>query len=71
MFANKKNLFLIKIGTHYNGNWDGWYGPTGRPDGTMPPYDIDLVTSSLVATHVAQVGRPVPDYDDVSLKYVL
>nr|CAD7439586.1 unnamed protein product [Timema bartmani] len=48
---------LIK-GNTYNGNQDGWYGPTGRDP--QYEYNLTLVTSSPVSVALQDTVRPLP-----------
>ncbi|XP_075211571.1 arylsulfatase B-like [Lycorma delicatula] len=43
-------------GTNYNGQWDGWYGPSGRSD---EPYKIELVKDSFVGIVMKEIDRPL------------
>ena len=45
------------IGTTHNGDWDGWYGPSGR-DGS---YKYELVRKSVVADALREIGMPLGD----------
>ncbi|KAF6210958.1 hypothetical protein GE061_014071 [Apolygus lucorum] len=45
-------------GTTYNGEWDGWYGPSGR-DGPEK-YDVKLVQASQAAEALASIGQQLP-----------
>ncbi|XP_054266641.1 arylsulfatase J [Macrosteles quadrilineatus] len=56
----------IVKGTNYQGQWDGWYGPSGRPDNHSTPYDITAVVNSLAGRAVASVGREI--HPDKALK---
>lgn len=58
------------LGTNYQGQWDGWYGPSGRPDNETLPYDVMKVINSLAGKAAASVGRPV-NPDKVSLKRII
>uniref|UniRef100_A0A1B6DH44 Sulfatase N-terminal domain-containing protein n=1 Tax=Clastoptera arizonana TaxID=38151 RepID=A0A1B6DH44_9HEMI len=49
---------LVK-GTNYNGEWDNWYGPSGRPDGHLDPYNVNLVINSQAGRAVANAGCPI------------
>ncbi|KAJ8892605.1 hypothetical protein PR048_005186 [Dryococelus australis] len=40
-------------GSSYNGDWDGWYGPSGREEGS---YDVDKVLASPAARSLAAAG---------------
>lgn len=44
-------------GTNYGGQWDGWYGPSGRPDNETMPYDIAKVINSHAGKAASSVGH--------------
>ncbi|XP_046674315.1 arylsulfatase B-like isoform X2 [Homalodisca vitripennis] len=46
----------IVKGTNYKGQWDGWYGPSGRDD---TPYDIERVINSPAGRAAASVNHPI------------
>ena len=44
-------------GTTHNGEWDSWYGPSGREG----PYNHSLIRNSLVADSLQEIGIPLVD----------
>ncbi|XP_026738978.1 arylsulfatase I [Trichoplusia ni] len=43
----------VHKGTTYKGNWDKWYGPSGR----VGKYDIELVYNSYSGNAIRKIGR--------------
>ena len=46
---------MCVAGTTYRGNWDGWYGPSGRAEEYS--YDVYKVMSSDAGRALARLGR--------------
>ncbi|XP_041973340.1 calnexin-like [Aricia agestis] len=47
-------------GTNYNGNWDGWYGPSGREGA----YDVASLATSPAGQAITQLGL-LPDIQKI------
>ena len=51
-------IFYSKKGTTYQGQWDGWYGPSGRRGQS---YNYDLLYNSVTAKALTSVGMSLPN----------
>lgn len=49
-------------GTNYNGDWDGWYGPSG--DRNFNTYNVTRLIGSPAAVAISQLGR-MPDLEKI------
>ncbi len=54
-------------GSSYNGQWDGWYGPSGREDPALE-YNVSAVRESPAARAVEEVGLALPASDEEILQ---
>ena len=52
---NERKLSHFSTGTTRNGDWDGWFGPSGR-NGS---YDYNLVRQSPVSDALKKIGMPL------------
>ncbi|KAK3922899.1 Arylsulfatase I [Frankliniella fusca] len=50
------NQWKVVTGATYNGTWDSWYGPSGRDDPVLRPYDVSSVLGSAAGKAAASVG---------------
>lgn len=50
------NQWKVVTGATYNGTWDSWYGPSGRDDPVLRPYDVSSVIGSPTGKAAASVG---------------
>ena len=59
---HKSISLTFSLGTTYNGDWDSWFGPSGR-NGS---YDYNLVRKSLASDALRSIGMPL--HSDKKLK---
>ena len=57
---------IFSSGTTYNGEWDQWYGPSGRDKNYV--YNVTTVLDSTAAKMLKKIGMPLGP--EASLNYL-